>query len=137
MLWGRNLMARVLIVDDNLLNLELASDVLELSGMEVATASSGEEGIEKAKIWRPDLVLMDLRMPEMSGLEAMQALRRDDATADIPVAVLTASAMKGDEERLLESGFSAYLQKPIDPSCFAEQVSRLLQSRSGKDVRSN
>jgi len=119
-------MATILIVDDNLLNLELAADVLELADFDVITASSGRESIEKAEQIYPDLILMDLRMPEMSGLDAMLELHRNEATRDIPVAVLTASAMKGDEEQLLNSGFFAYLQKPIDPSRFADQVAALL-----------
>jgi len=116
----------VLIVDDNLLNLELAADVLELSDFEVITAASGREGIQQAEQHRPDLILMDLRMPEMSGMEAMLELHANPLTSNIPVAVLTASAMIGDAERLVSSGFTAYLQKPIDPSSFAEQVSALL-----------
>jgi CheY-like chemotaxis protein len=120
-------MATILIVDDNPLNLELASDVLELADFDVITAASGQEAIDKALQLHPDLILMDLRMPEMNGLDAMLELHRNEATSDIPVAVLTASAMKGDEERLLNSGFFAYLQKPIDPSCFADQVAALLK----------
>ena len=123
--------AKILIVDDNILNLELAADVLELDGFDVRTAASGAEGIRLAEAWRPDLILMDLRMPEMSGLDALELLRRREATCDIPIAVLTTSAMKGDEERLLASGFSAYLSKPIDPSTFGAAVQSLLeQSRS-------
>ncbi len=118
--------ATILIVDDNALNLELVADVLELAGFEVLTAASGREGVEQARRHHPDLILMDLRMPGMSGLEAMEAIRKDAETRDIPVAVLTASAMKGDRERLLNSGFSAYFQKPIDPACFAAQVEALL-----------
>ncbi len=121
-------MTCILIVDDNELNLELAHDVLELSGFEVETAASGMEGIAKARETRPDLVLMDLRMPGMSGLEAMHALRDDVATRHIPVAALTASAMKGDQERLLREGFNAYMQKPIDPSTFTDTVRSLLEA---------
>jgi len=120
-------MTLILVVDDNELNLELANDTLELEGFEVVTARSGPEGIEKAKSLMPDLILMDLRMPDMSGKEAMQVLRSTDKTRDIPVAVLTASAMKGEEERLLACGFDAYLQKPINPSVFGEQVMLLLK----------
>ena len=118
--------ARVLIVDDNELNLELAADVLEMEGFDVRTATSGAEGIRMAEAWHPDLILMDLRMPEMSGLDALQVLRERESTRDIPVAVLTASAMKGDQERLLNSGFSAYLSKPIDPATFGGEVQSLL-----------
>jgi len=120
-------MPTILIVDDNPLNLELAADVLELADFYVITARSGRESIEKAEKTNPDLILMDLRMPEMSGLEAMQELQRNKITSNIPVAVLTASVMKGDEERLLESGFFAYLEKPIDPSRFANQVADLIK----------
>jgi len=119
--------ARILIVDDNELNLELAADVLEMEGFEVRTATSGREGIEVAETWKPALILMDLRMPEMSGLDALQVLRERESIKNIPVAVLTASAMKGDEERLLNSGFVAYLSKPIDPASFGEQVGDVLK----------
>jgi len=120
-------MALILIVDDNELNVELANDVLELEGFDVATACSGQEGIEKAEKLMPDLILMDLRMPGMSGLDALQVLRASDLTRGIPVAALTASAMKGEEERLLECGFNAYLQKPIDPSKFGAKIDALLK----------
>jgi CheY-like chemotaxis protein len=126
-------MAKILIVDDNLLNLELATDVLELADFDVVTACSGKESIEKAKQTLPDLVLMDLRMPEMSGLDAMLALHRNETTSHIPVVVLTASAMKGEAERLINSGFFAYLQKPIDPSCFADQITAFLNEQGAGD----
>jgi len=122
-------MARILIVDDDVLNLELAQDVLELGGFEVETAESGAECVAKTRKMLPDIVLMDLRMPGMSGLEAMRALHDDTATRHIPVAVLTASAMKGEQERLLRQGFDAYIQKPIDPSAFADEVRSLLKRR--------
>ncbi len=122
------LMARILVVDDNELNLELARDVLEMSGFEVETAESGMKGIVRVRETHPDLVLMDLRMPGMSGLEAMHALRDDVLTRHIPVVVLTASAMKDDQERLLRQGFDAYMQKPIDPSTFADEVRSLLDT---------
>lgn len=126
---------KVLIVDDNELNLELAADVLEMEGFDVRTATSGAEGIRMAEAWHPDMILMDLRMPEMSGLDALQVLRERESTRDIPVAVLTASAMKGDEERLLNSGFSAYLSKPIDPATFGGEVQSLLdRARSNSAI---
>lgn len=121
-------MTLILIVDDNELNLELAHDVLELEGFDIVTANSGQEGIEKAEKLVPDLILMDMRMPGMSGLNAMLTLHSIDSTRDIPIAALTASAMKGEEQRLLDSGFDAYLQKPINPSKFGEQVKALLNA---------
>lgn len=122
-------MSLILIVDDNELNVELARDLLEIEGFEVEVAFSGEEGVEKASAIDPDLILMDLRMPGMSGLEAMQVLKDQDSTRDIPVVALTASAMKGDAERLLAAGFDAYLQKPIDPGSFHASVNRLIHGR--------
>ena len=122
-------MKRILIVDDNLLNLELAQDILELAGFSVDTADNAGKGVELAKQRQPNLVLMDLRMPGASGLDALHQLRAEPATRHIPVVVLTASAMKGDESRLLAEGFDAYLQKPIDPPTFADTVAALLDNR--------
>jgi len=126
---GRD-MARILVVDDNELNLELVRDVLELDGFEVDMAISGEDGVKKARAVQPDLVLMDMRMPGMSGLEAMRVLKADTSTGHIPVAVLTASVMKGDAERLLAEGFDAYLQKPVDPASFADSVRSILKTKT-------
>ena len=125
-------MPHILVVDDNEMNLELAHDLLELEDdFTVETANSGEKGILLAKANPPDLILMDLRMPGMSGLEALHILRADDTTQHIPVAVLTASAMKGDEHRLLQEGFDAYLQKPIEPTSFADSIYALLNNAKG------
>lgn len=122
-------MAHILIVDDNLLNLELAQDILELAGFNVDVADNAEKGIELAKEGQPDLILMDLRMPVISGLDALHQLRADAATRHIPVVVLTASAMKGDEHRLLAEGFDGYLQKPINPPTFADDVTALMNKK--------
>lgn len=115
-------MATVLVVDDNPLNVELAADVLELEGFRVLLAENGEEGVARARESKPDLVLMDMRMPGMNGMEAMLALREHEETREIPVVALTASAMKGDRERLLREGFDGYLEKPIDLTIFADVV---------------
>jgi len=112
----------VLVIDDNALNVELVVGVLEVEGFEVLTATDGRKGVACALAQKPDVVLMDLRMPGMSGMEAMRELRDDPETRDIPVVVLTASAMKGDREQLLEIGFDGYLGKPIDPVTFADEV---------------
>lgn len=120
-------MARVLVVDDNPLNVELAADALELDGFEVLLAEGGEEGVARALETGPDLVLMDMRMPGMNGLEAMRELRRHEKTCDIPVVALTASAMKGDRERLLKEGFDGYLEKPIDLETFSDDVRSFLK----------
>jgi len=119
-------MPRILIVDDNAMNLELARDVLELDGFDVETADSGEAGVAMVRSGPPDLVLMDLRMNGISGLEALQIIRQD-GYHDLPVVVLTASVMKGEKERLIEMGFDGFMQKPIDAGSFSDEVSLFLK----------
>ena len=120
---------RVLVVEDNLLNMELVSDLLEAAGYEVLQAGTGEQAIEIARAEGPDVVLMDIDLPGMNGLEAAKVLKADDRTRDIPVAALTAFAMSGDEQRAKEAGCVGYLTKPIDTRRFADQVSELLQKK--------
>lgn len=117
----------VLIVDDNLLNLELACDVLEMEGFHVTLVDSGEKSLATARQYPPDLILMDLRMPGMSGLDALRELRKSEITRCIPVVVLTASVMAGDEARLLAEGFDGFMQKPISPANFADEVRAYLK----------
>jgi len=118
---------RILIVDDNPLNLELACDVLELEGFHVTLVDSGEKSIITAQELLPDMILMDLRMPGMSGLDAMKEIRKHESIKNIPIVVLTASVMAGEEERLLEQGFDGFMQKPISPATFAEEVSSFIK----------
>jgi len=117
----------ILIADDNLLNLELACDVLELEGFHVTLVDSGEESIISSQKSPPDLILMDLRMPGMSGLDALREIRKSAITRDIPVVVLTASVMSGEEDRLLAEGFDGFMQKPISASTFADEVRAFLR----------
>ncbi len=116
----------VLIVEDNPLNMELASDLLEAAGFEVLQAESGELGIEMARTEKPDVILMDIDLPGMNGLDATRALKADVLTRNIPVAALTAFAMTGDKERVTEAGCVGYLTKPIDTRKFARQVASFL-----------
>jgi len=122
-------MSKILVVDDNEMNLTLACDVLELAGHETVAASNGREGVALAASERPDLVLMDLRMPEMNGTEAMESIKADARTQRIPVVALTASAMKGEREQLLGRGFDGYISKPIDVASFASVVASFLSER--------
>jgi len=117
----------ILIVDDNPLNLELACDVLELEGYQVTLVDSGEKSIVSAQEDMPDIILMDLRMPGMSGLDALHEMRKSEMTKDIPIVVLTASVMSGEEERLLAEGFDGFMQKPISPATFADEVCSFLR----------
>jgi len=120
-------MSRILVVDDNELNLQLACDVLELAGHETLAAANGGEAVDIAVSSIPDLVLMDLRMPVMNGEEAMKSIRADARMRDIPVIVLTASAMAGEREQLLAAGFDGYISKPIDVASFADEVAGFLK----------
>lgn len=112
----------ILIVEDNDKNLKLTRDVLRFHGFETIEATSAEDGIALAKDRRPDLVLMDIQLPGMDGVSALQELRRDKATAAIPVVALTASVMKEDRERFDKAGFDGFITKPISVKEFPDQV---------------
>jgi two-component system cell cycle response regulator DivK len=103
----------ILVVEDNERNLKLLRDVLEYAGYDVRVARTAEDGITLAVKEPPDLVLMDLQLPGMDGMEALRQLRENPRTADIPVVAVTAQAMKQDRERALDAGFDGYLEKPI------------------------
>ena len=104
----------VLIVEDNDKNMKLLRDVLQASGFETVEATTAEEGIELALTSAPSLVLMDVQLPGIDGVQALARLRGDERTASAPVVALTAQAMHGDRERFLEAGFDGYLSKPVD-----------------------
>ena len=111
----------VLIVDDNATNLKLARDVLRAAGFRTLEAATGAEGIALAREHLPDVVLMDLRLPDMLGTDAARALARDPRTAAVPVVALSSLALE-EAGWLLEAGFAGYLEKPIDVAAFPEQV---------------
>jgi two-component system cell cycle response regulator DivK len=112
----------VLIVDDNEKNLRLARDVLGFSDLRTLEASTGGEAIRLAGEHRPDVVLLDIRLPDMDGTAVVEALRTQPGTATIPLVALTSFAMLGDRERFLAAGFDGYLEKPIDVRAFPAQV---------------
>ena len=107
------IVATVLIVEDNAVNMKLAITLLESAGHTVLTATDAEAGLTLARAQRPGLILMDIQLPGMDGLEATMQLKRDEATRAIPVIALTALAMKGDEERIRAAGCDAYIAKPM------------------------
>ena len=121
--------ARILIVEDNKLNLELATELLKSSGYAVLQSRSAEEGLRVAREQRPDLILMDVRLPGMDGLAAVRVLKQDPDTRTIPAVAMTAQAMRGDEEAARDAGFDAYVTKPIDTRAFPRIVARLLGVR--------
>ncbi len=116
----------ILIVDDNEQNRKLARDVLEFAGFRTLEAAGGLEGLNLAAEHRPDLILMDIRMPDMNGVEAVRKLREDERTGGIRVIALTSSTMKGDRERFLADGFDGYLEKPIRVREFPDEIRRHL-----------
>jgi two-component system cell cycle response regulator DivK len=117
----------ILIVDDNENNRKLARDVLEFAGFDTLEATGGVEGVAFAQEHKPDLVLMDIRMPDLNGTEALKLLKEDSRTAAIPIVALTSSTMRGDEERFLTEGFDGYLPKPISVREFPDQVRGFLR----------
>ena len=116
----------ILVVEDNERNLKLLRDVLEYAGYDVRVARTAEDGITLAASEPPDLVLMDLQLPGIDGMEALRRLRESPRTADIPVVAVTAQAMKQDRERALEAGFNGYIEKPISVRAFPDQVRSFL-----------
>jgi len=118
----------ILIVDDNQNNRKLARDVLEFAGFSTVEATGGVEAVALTLEHRPDLVLMDIRMPDLSGTEALKLLREDSRTAEIPIVALTSSTMRGDEERFISEGFDGYLGKPISVREFPDQVRGFLKA---------
>jgi two-component system, cell cycle response regulator DivK len=116
----------VLIVEDNELNMKLFHDLLEAHGYAPLGTRNGIEALELARKHRPDLILMDIQLPEVSGLEVTKRLKDDQDLRHIPVVAVTAFAMKGDEERILAGGCEAYLSKPISVGKFIETVRQFL-----------
>ena len=112
----------ILIVEDNELNMKLFNDLLEANGYVVAQARNGTEAMDSARAHLPDLILMDIQLPEISGLEIIKWMKDDDELKHIPIVAITAFAMKGDEERIRAGGCEAYLSKPISVMNFLETV---------------
>ena len=118
----------VLIVEDNELNMKLFRDLLEAHGYQTSGTSNGVEALDLVRKLRPDLVLMDIQLPQVSGLEVTRWIKDDPELRMIPVVAVTAFAMKGDEERIREGGCEAYLSKPISVGKFIETIRHFLGS---------
>ncbi len=124
---GQPIMAKtVLVVEDNELNMKLFHDLLEASGYNIVQTRNGLEAIDLAREHHPDLILMDIQLPEVSGLEVTKWIKEDDELRAIPVIAVTAFAMKGDEERIRQGGCEAYLSKPISVVTFLDTVKAYL-----------
>ncbi len=117
---------KVLIVEDNELNMKLFHDLIEACGHEILETRDGIEALKLARLHRPDLILMDIQLPEVSGLEVTRWLKEDDELRKIPVIAVTAFAMKGDEEKIRSGGCEAYIAKPISVTNFLDTIGRFL-----------
>ena len=121
-------MSLVLIVEDNEKNLKLVRDVLGVKGYETLEAGTAEDGVRIANERRPDLVLMDIQLPGMSGIDAIKVLRADPVTAGIPVVAITASVMQQDRQQIMAAGFDGFIEKPINLKSFLETVQVAIRS---------
>lgn len=121
---------RILLVDDEPDNLAVMEELLLLMGATVMTAPNGKEGLQVAKDNTPDVIVSDLSMPEMSGWELLFRLRKAEATKDIPIIALTAHAMAGDRERVLDAGFANYISKPLDMMSLVTELPEMLKKIS-------
>ena len=116
----------VLIVEDNDLNMRLFTDLLDAHGYATVQTRNGREALGLARLHRPNLILMDIQLPEISGLEVTKWLKDDDSLRDIPVVAVTAFAMKGDEERIRRGGCEAYISKPISVASFIATIRQFI-----------
>jgi two-component system cell cycle response regulator DivK len=126
-----NTVRTILVIEDNTLNLKLVRDVLQHAGYAVVSAPTGEEGVMIAIAQPPDLVLMDLQLPGITGTEALRRLRSHPSSRFVPVVAVTAFAMREDRERAEEAGFDGYVEKPISTRALPAQVERFLEVGHG------
>jgi CheY-like chemotaxis protein len=124
---------RILVVEDNMDNYELVRFILERAGYDVFLAVNGRDGVDAARFQKPDLILMDLGLPEMDGWRAAQKLKADEATKSIPLFALTAHTLPGERKRAIQSGCDGYVSKPIHVEGFLNLIGSALAVRLGKN----
>ena len=117
----------ILIVEDDPRNLKLIRDLLQIRGYATLEATDGKQGVDMARAKMPDLILMDIQMPVMDGLEATSILKADPVTKSITIVALTAFAMQGDREKCMEAGFNDYITKPLDTRAFMTKIKEYLE----------
>ena len=122
-------MSLILIVEDNEKNLKLVRDVLQVKGYDTIEAGTAEDGLKLARGRKPDLILMDIQLPGMSGIEALKALRAEPATAAIPVVAITASVMQQDRQQIMCAGFDGFIEKPINLRGLLDTVQQAARGR--------
>jgi two-component system cell cycle response regulator DivK len=123
------MVSKILYIEDHPAQRDIMAQMLELSGYEVAVAADGIEGVDQARSWSPDLILMDLRMPRMDGFEAIRELRKDPNTAGIPIIAISAWASAKHKERAMQAGANEHFTKPVDLSRLLETITRFLGER--------
>lgn len=124
----------VLIVEDNEKNLKLARDLLQIGGFKTLEAARGTEGVTLAREHHPDVIIMDIQLPDFDGWEALRRIREDPGTADLVVVAVTAFAVAGDEPRFLDGGFDGYMAKPIDVRSFSHTISAFCTRRRPRET---
>lgn len=123
--------SKILVIEDNEQNMYLTTFILEKSGFEVLQARSGPLGIESAGLNKPDLIILDIQLPEMDGYAVARELKKGPETCRIPIVAVTSHAMVGDREAVLAAGCDGYLEKPINPDTFVSSIKRFLNPDSG------
>lgn len=116
----------ILIVEDNDLNMKLFRDLLQIQGLNIVETKNGFDAMQLAEAQKPDLILMDIQLPGISGIDVIRSIKNNSKTSNIPIIAVTAFAMKEDRDRIMESGCDAYLPKPISISLFLEMVGKYL-----------
>ena len=120
----------ILVIEDNEQNIYLVTYMLEKAGYSVIQARDGKTGLQRAMDVQPDLILLDIQLPEMDGYQIAHRLKSDDRTASIPIVAVTSYAMTGDREAILAAGCEGYIEKPIDPDTFVEQIQPFIRQIS-------
>ncbi len=115
-------MQTVLVIEDNEDNMKLITFILEKNGYQTITAETGAQGIQMAISEKPDLILLDIQLPDMNGLDVLKAIRNSESNGGIPIIAVTSFAMSGDRERLLDAGCNGYIEKPINPETFIFEI---------------
>jgi two-component system cell cycle response regulator DivK len=130
-------LAKILIVEDNALNIKLFCDLLAAHGHQPEAVTDSRDALEAARNFAPDLVITDIQLPHVSGLDLIRLMRSDEKLAEIPIMAVTAYSAKGDEERIRAAGAQAYVSKPISVVRFAQTVDELLESASERELQAN
>ncbi len=121
-------MKKILVVEDNETNLYLIRFILKKSGYEVIEARDGASGVKSAIKEKPDLIIMDIQLPDIDGLETTKRIRASEAGSDVPIIALTSYAMTGDREKALDAGCTGYIEKPINPETFMAEIEKYMAS---------